>query len=164
MRKVMFHYDVLKSVGVVALAASLPLHVHISSVLIGTLAVLTVLKLVHDRRFPSEGITILSLGFVALFLLELIGLSYTEPSNLRLGFSTLEKHMSLVMIPFIFIDFFPTDQERRRILVGLVVTVVLASIVAVVSNVLISIDEYERFFHEWRFSHDRISEPIGLQA
>ncbi len=162
MSYILERYAQWKSIGIVFLVASLPLHVHVSSVIIVALTLLTLIKFTSGGGIPFRQATTLSWLLVAFFVLEVFALLYT--TNLRDGLTTLEKHQCLVLLPFIFIDFFPDEDDLFRIHSAFIGMIVIVAVVAVVINIQISLQEYERYFHEWRFSHDRITEPVGLQA
>ncbi len=158
------HYEKIKLGIVLLLLASLPFHIHISSVLIITGAVVTLVKSFYSKQYNFLTIDKLSIGLLCYFMLEVIGLFYTEHENIGAGLSTIEKHQALVLIPLIFFDFELHEKNAATALSLFVASRYLRSLICVFFNFYDSYTIYEKFIHEWLFSHDRLSEPIGMQA
>ena len=100
---------------------------------------------------------------ILFFLFEMVGLLYTDKENLRLGFSELEKHLPFLFMPFLFINFKVSSRRYDFIVSAFVVGGLVAAIICTYANLKLSLVE-GKYFHEYYFSYERISEPIGLQA
>ena len=160
----MRNYHKIKLVILLLLIASLPFYLKISNVLIGAGAFLTILQRVMSKDMRTIKVDHLSLAFLAYFFLDVIGLSYTDRENLATGFFTLDKHQSLVLVPIIFSDVKLTHASRDNLLYTFVGSCVIASLICMAVVMHETYILYDRLFHEWLFSHDRLSEPIGIHA
>jgi O-antigen ligase len=101
---------------------------------------------------------------LAFFALEVASLFNTDSANVSLALARLEQHQAFVLVPLIFIDVLLDDNQLDKVLAWFTASCLVMALIAVAINMWISVDEYGTLFHEWRFSHDRISEVIGLQA
>jgi O-antigen ligase len=111
-----------------------------------------------------EHLTLLSVLLFAYFFLNLAGMLWTSSENFQFGFSIVEKNKPFLLLPVFFIDQNFHQAARRKILNALIVACTVAAAYCTIVNIRISINEYNTLFHEWRFSHDRFSEPIGITA
>lgn len=146
------------------LVASLPFHYFLSSIFIIAGSVLFVFSIYAKKQFGLKKLDLLSLTFILYFIIELLGLAYTERENIRIGLFVLEKHQALVLLPLFFLDFSINNDRRAFLLIVFVASCLVASLACLAVNVSTSWNEYGLFFNEWGFSHDRMSEPIGMQA
>jgi O-antigen ligase len=158
------NYDKTKFVILLLLVATLPFYLKISNVLVGLAAFVTVLNCFFLRRWDILKVDRLSVALGCYFLLEIVGLLYTEKTNLKIGFYTLDKHQGMILVPLIFSDLKLQWEAREKLLTGFVVSCVVASLICIGVNMYESITVYDKIFHEWLFSHHRISEPIGMHA
>jgi len=106
----------------------------------------------------------LSILFAAYLLMELIGLLYTDIANINAGMVLVEMHILFIVVPFIFYNYPFTNKIKNHALVVYIATCAIASIICIIGNIYISMRDYDTTFSEWRFSHNRFSEPIGMQA
>jgi O-antigen ligase len=160
----MDQYEKIKLTILILLVASLPYYLQISNVLIGLAALLTIARLVMMRRWSMLKIDALSLAIILYFVLEAVGLLYTEKENLRIGLFALDKHQGFILMPFIFSDVTLNIKSREKLLLSFVISCSVAALICIGVNLHQSIALYDQYFHEWLFSHDRVSEPIGMHA
>lgn len=158
------HYEKVKLVIFVLLVGSLPFHHMVSTILIMAAVLLSFWRAYPFRKIGKSNWDRLSVLLICYFLLEVIGLGYTDTENIGNGLFNLDKHLGFVFIPLIFLDFKINARSRRILLITFVVSCFIASLVCIIGNMYISMSESGGFFHEWRFSHNRFSEPIGMQA
>ncbi|MEO5602397.1 MAG: O-antigen ligase family protein [Cyclobacteriaceae bacterium] len=157
-------YNKIRLIILVLLVASLPFYLKISNVLIGLAATLSLFNIITQKRWHALRVNKLSLLIIGYFFLEVLGLFYTEQQNLKIGIFTLDKHQSFILLPIIFLDFNVSPSARKSILLSFVVSCFIASLICIGVNLHESITLYDQVFHEWLFSHDRVSEPIGMHA
>ncbi len=158
------NYNKIQLIILVLLVASLPFYLKISNVLIGLAATSSLLNIITQKRWHALRVNKLSLLIIGYFFLEVLGLFYTERQNLKIGIFTLDKHQSFILLPIIFLDFKISPSARKSIFLSFVTSCFIASLICIGVNLHESITLYDQFFHEWLFSHDRVSEPIGMQA
>jgi len=89
-------------------------------------------------------------------------MAYTEQRNFGIGIFNLEKHLGFIAIPFLFINMKINTKQRKIFLLVFALSCFLSSLVCMVYNVYCSIFEYNTLIHEWRFSHERLAEPLGI--
>ncbi len=155
-------YDQVRFLILLMLVGSLPFTFRIGNVLIA-LSVVLFLGQYTRKRSGENALTRLAWGFTLFFVYEIIGLLYTDSENIRNGFRTLETHLSLILVPLAFTNFEITQARKKMFFYSFVGGCFIASLVCFVENISLSLVEGE-FFHEYYFSHDRFSEPIGMQA
>ena len=93
-------YDKVKLATLALLVASLPYYIFASSVLIGIGAILYLWQAFQNKAAGFGQLDNLSIAFMCYFLLEVIGLAYTDQVNMADGLFTLEKHQGMILIPF----------------------------------------------------------------
>ena len=145
------NYDKTKFAILILLVATLPFYLKISNVLIGLAAFVTVLNCLLLRRWDVLKVDRLAVAFGCYFLLEIVGLLYTEKTNLKIGLFTLDKHQGMILVPLIFSDLKLLAGAREKLLTGFVVGCVVATLICVGVNMHESITVYDKIFHEWLF-------------
>ncbi len=154
------NYDKIQLFIIASIVAFLPFYLHISNVFIGLGAFVAVLKII---MLPTrKNFDFLSWIFIGYFSLEALGLLYTSRDNLPEGLSVLEKHQAFILLPLIFFDFSCGTREVRIFLMTFIVSCLIAVMVCITVNMYTGITLYDKYFHEWLFTHERFSEPIGL--
>jgi O-antigen ligase len=162
MKFIFNNYEKIKLTIFILLIVSLPFYHLISSVLIIIVTLITILRAYPFKHLKIASIDGLSIILICYFILELIGMAYTDKENVSNGLFNIEKHLSLLFIPLIFFDFKINAIHKRIILLAFSASCFIASLMCVIVNINISLIEYNTFMHEWRFSHSRLSEPIGI--
>ncbi len=152
----------IESILLAMLVASLPFYLFISSLLLIVCTVVAIVGLIKHGKLGLSLVGGLSGVVVVYFVLECVGLLYTDSSNIGEGMFKLEKHLSFVMLPIIFYRLTISKEEKRWILLSFVGSCLLASIVCVVVNMYLSVRDYNTLFHQWQFSHSRLAEPIDM--
>jgi len=161
--KIIFkNYDKIKLVIFILLAASFPYYLFINSSLIIAAVLLTFTKLFFIKDSFQYRFNKLSLILFAYYIIETISLLYTQKGNLNIAFFNLEKHLTLVVMPFVFYDFHATKRNVEIIQFIFVITSLIASLVCIIVNMNISIEQHNTYFYDWQFSHLRLVEPIGM--
>jgi len=142
---------------------SMPFNMKISN---GLLVVCVLISLfqyfLEKERTPIQlnGIIVLMVGY---FMIEVIGIIYTKSDNLKDGLALLERHLPFIFIPIV-LSGKKLNILKRDILLGAFVGgFFIASIYCVIININLSLIE-GKIFHEYYFSYERVSEPIGMQA
>lgn len=156
-------YSKTKGILLIFLVTSLPFAFIISNVLFITLGLMTLVFLIYKRK-KLDKVSTLSLLVIIYFGIECLGLTYTSKPNLPIGFFVLDKHILFLLVPFIFIDFFVSKDYQIRFFDFLIGSCAIASMICIIGNMSISMAEHDTLFYDWRFSHDRFTEPIGIQA
>lgn len=156
-------YDKLKKLIMVLLMASLPFHIHVSSILIIFGVLLTMFKILAKNEWQKLELSQLSISLLFFLFVELIGLLYTSRENIGVGLFNIEKHLSFIFLPILFVDFNIDEKLRRLLLLVFVASCFFAMLFCVVINIRLSLVE-GKYFHEYYFSHDRFSQPIEMQA
>lgn len=159
-----YNLKTLKTPILALVTASMPFFVSWASIFIIIAALISLFNFYIYETYHSRKIDGLSALCISYLLIEFAGLIYTDNENLRYGLFSLEKHYVFLVVPLIFFDHDVDLKARRTILLSFVFACLIASLICVIANVYLSLSDYNTPFHEWRFSHDRISEPIGLQA
>ena len=153
----------IRFVILLLLVASLPFQYFASSILIIAGVLLSLLIVYNLRQFNLRNLDALSIAFILYFILEVVGLVYTERENITTGLFVLEKHQAFLFLPLFFFGF-NIDNKRKTLLSIFVASCFVASLICLGVNIYLSLNTYNMIFHEWIFSHDRMSDPIGMQA
>jgi len=162
MKLILNHYEKIKLIIFILLIASLPFYLFVSSILIIIATLLSLLKAYPFNSFDNVKLDELSVILISYFILELIGLSYTDKENIANGIFNLQKHLGLIFVPLVFFDFKINIRDRKILLFTFVISCFIASLICVIFNIFLSLSIYNMLFHDWRFSHERLSEPIGM--
>ena len=93
MEFILSKYEKIKLIIIVLLVASLPFYLFLSSILIMAGALISVINLHSFRDFNVKKLDLLSIVLIFYFLLELIGMTYTESENINIGMFNLQKHL-----------------------------------------------------------------------
>lgn len=144
------------------LICSLPFVIKISN----SLLILSTLLSLANYLLKSRGAdTSIKLFFFigVYFLIEIFGLLYTQSENMDTGFSLLETQLPFILVPVSFMYFDISYKSRNKFFYFLIVSFFIASLICLIKNIQLSLIEGV-FFHGYYFSHDRLSEPIGMQA
>ena len=154
-------YPQIKFVTLLLLMASLPFAIKVSNAFILVSVLISSLPFFSDgnKRLTNK-LTILILLF---FLVEVLSLIYTRNENIKTGWSEIETHLPLLLVPFIFRDLEVLSGRSKYLKLAFVVGCLIGSTICLIANIQLSLFE-GKVFHEYYFSHDRLSEPIGLQA
>lgn len=144
----------------------MPLKVNsIAIIICGFLTLLCIKKLPYKKllQFPL-------LLFPLLFLLLLLGMIYTE--NLKAGQAILERHYSLLFIPFIASSYTLFNKnQQKRVLNAFVISLSVAAfyclsyaIVDYFETGSVYIDGRSGHFLYNKFMHHRLTAPLGMHA
>lgn len=147
----------------VALLISLPFSIKISNALILVGTSLALLKLYSGGKLSLLNLDPLSKILLCYFVVEIMGLTYTETSNFNYGMQILEKHIGFVFIPICFLNFTVTSKLRNYFLWSFIITCLVATMICIAGSIKASLTVYNQFYNDWMFSHDRFAEYIGLQ-
>jgi O-antigen ligase len=164
MKLLLRYYDQIKIGAISVLIVTLPFHYFISSIIILLVSALTLFKIAIAREREPFRLDAISLSFILFYVLEVFSLIYTDPENLKVGLNTMEKHMALVLLPIIFSDIKMGDQRREMFFNLFVIGCLVGSLICIGVNMQRSWQAEEILFHPWLFSHERLSDPIGIQA
>ena len=161
MIKVQNSYPQIKFVVLLLLMASLPFAIKVSNALILVSVLISILPFFLERKKPL--INWLAILAVLFLLWEALSLLYTKNENIRTGLSELETHLPFLFVPFIFRDSEILMDRKKYLSLAFVAGCLIASLFCLIVNIQLSLVEGQ-LFHEFYFSHDRISDPIGMQA
>lgn len=125
-------------------------------------AICLILTVTVNRKQILKEFPLLTVFILLYFFLEVIGVFYTETENIKEAFFQLEKHLPFVTIPLIFLNTKLRRSDIDLILLFFVAGCFVAAIICTVVNLNLSLSEGQ-YFHEYYFSYERISEPIGMQ-
>lgn len=164
MNLIIKNFDTAKLIILTLLVASFPFHYHLSSVFIILCTIMCILKFYLCKDFNVRDFDSLSLIFIIYFIVECIGLVYTEKANLHIGLFTLEKHQALIFLPVIFFDYQSNERHRKILFSTFVVSCYIATVICIIGGVRSSLLLHGVYFYDWELTHDRLSNWIGLQA
>jgi hypothetical protein len=142
---------------------SLPFDMKISNGLLIVSVVISLLNYFLQRERTPIYPSIIALLMIGYYVIEVIGITYTKTENVKYGLALLERHLPFIFIPII-LSGKKLDIWKRDILLGVFIGgFFIASIYCVIINIQLSLIE-GKIFHEYYFSYERVSEPIGMQA
>ncbi len=154
-------YTQVKFIALLLLVGSLPFAIKFSNVLILLSVLISIVPLCSKSiKLSASSLAVL---VVLFFFVEVISLMYTRSTNVKIGLSVLETHLPFLLVPFIFKDLEILAGRTKYLKLAFVCGCLIASIICLIANVQLSLIE-GKIFHEYYFSYERISEPIGMQA
>lgn len=153
-------YTRVKFGSLLMLMASLPFAIKASNIFLVLSAILSAMPTSEIRRRDFSVLAILALVFLVV---EVLSLAYTRGENIKIGLLMIETHLPFLFAPLIFKDVEGHSDRVDYLMIAFVAGCFIASTICVVVNVQLSLIE-GKLFHEYYFSHDRVSEPIGMQA
>lgn len=153
-------HDQVRLVLFLLLMISLPFTMKISNglILLSVAYSLVFFFLQHRKAITLNSLTV---SLLLYFFLEVLSLLNTE--NLKEGISILETHLAFLFVPLAFANFEISEKRRNQFFFAFATGCFLASLICVLVNIQLSLVE-GKLFHEYYFSHDRVSDPIGMQA
>lgn len=142
----------------------LPFKISISNTILAVLTCYSIFDLFYFSGNERKKLDSFSKIVLSFYILEILGLLYTQKDNLPYGFFVLEKHLPFVLIPISFFGFSVDKSERNFILSAFAISCGISCTINISENIFYSLEFHNTPFYDWRFSHDRFSEPIGMQA
>ena len=162
MRFFLDNYEKIKQGVLVLLIIVLPFYHALSSILIITAVSLSFLRLCFYKRSDFVPLDKLSIAVFSYFILEVIGLGYTEKEDFRNGMFNIEKHFGMMAIPLIFYNFKIEARFRDRLFSAFIVSCFIATVICLVANMYLSLSTQDTLFDPWLFSHARLSGQIEM--
>lgn len=148
---------------IAAISSSLPFKIQISTTFIVIGLIITIIDLFMSRNSIKLKPNWLAVAFVSYFLMECIGLLYTSNENFDYGLVILEKHSSFMFMPLLFLNLNLNMKWLRIILGVFIASCLVGTLVCIAGSINSSLSYYQSFFNEFMFSHDRLTQSLGLQ-
>ena len=138
-----------------------PFSVNINSITIILLVALSLMKLIRKKKIYYSKIYLL---FFLFFILRLLSLVYTD--NLSAGTRAIERSLSLIAFPFVFMISKPIFQNRLFFLKVLSISTTVACIYCITQNYLFffSNDVPVKWWFDWKFNNHNLSSHLGFGA
>ncbi len=147
--------------GLAGVALFIPWRAHYTNICIVVSGSLWLLFIKQNRRYFSRPVILFILLLISVYLVELIGITYTE--NLDYGFHRLESKLAMVIMPVVILASGIDRRHIERLLAVFVLSTLIACLYCTAVAVFDIIEKEKpltAFFLEGRYANVALTEPL----